>query len=126
MSLCLLEEEVNQQSDQFIDQVRQSRQGSFLNGTRQTWQTRSTKELYVPVCPKCHEAARNGAGGPAHDVSSAVAAADLPAEDGEEVEVMCAIAASLEDFEKSQAEHLDGVGDAEVLAAAIRFSEMEY
>ena len=105
----------------------ESRQGQFLNGKQRT------KEFYVPVCQECFTEARNGAGGPAHDASPAAAAA----EDSEDEVILRAIAASLEDFDKSQAKaaslaeptgHLDGVGDAEAaeVAAAIRLSEVEY
>ena len=138
MSLCLPEEAAKQLSRHVIDQVMESRQGRFLNGGKHR-----TKEFYVAVCHECHTEARNGAGGPAH-ASSATAAA----EESEDEEVMLrVIAASLEDFDNSQAKaaslaepaaeptgHLDGVGDAEAaeaaaaaeVAAAIRLSEVEY
>ena len=131
MSLCLLEEAAKQLSRHVIDQVLESRQGQFLNGKQWT-----KGRFYIPVCCPCFTEARNGAGGPAHASSAAAAAEDR----GDEV-MLRAIAASLEDFDKSQAkaasllaslaeptEHLDGVGDAEdpALAAAIRLSQVEY
>ena len=86
----------------------------------------------MPVCQECFTEARNGAGGPAHASSAAAAA-----EDSEDEAMLRAIAASFEDFDKSQAKaaslaeqtgHLDGVGDAEDMEmhAAIRLSQVEY
>ena len=126
MSLCLFEEEANQLGRHVIDQVMESQQGQLLNGGRRT------EEFYVPVCQECHTGARNGAGRPAHASSAAAAA-----EDSEDEVMFTAIAASLEDFDKSQAKaaslaeptgHHDGVGDTEAaeLAEAIRLSQVEY
>ena len=130
MSLCLFEEEANQLGRHFIDQVMKSRQGKFLNRGQRTG-ARVTGEFYLAVCQECHAGARNGAGGPAHASSAAAAAA----EDSEDEEFLNAIAASLGDFEVSQAQvaslaqptgHLDGDADAAELAEAIRLSMIDF
>ena len=128
MSLCLFEEEVKQlltTDRHFIDQVLESKQGRYLNGGRRTG------EFYLAVCRECHAGARNGAGGPAHASSAAAAAA----EDSEDEDYLRAIAASLGDFEESQAQvaslaqptgDLDGDADAAEVAEAIRLSMIDF